>query len=222
MTMKRLTTTLFTMCLFFACTIQAQTIKMGDKFFDGATLFKVQEIRMGKYVSLEGSNGLQITLEKVDGKQGEYTLQPSSQADEPPFRGAQFGWRVQYVRKDGMNFLAVRKPNKDAMWLLVLTPDNLENCLAQEKDIERELPSEITSNTLLNRHYLSKIPDKTELRLMRNEILARHGYRFKSKDLQEWFGNQFWYKPGNNNDAIKLNVIEQVNIELIKSEEADR
>ena len=73
MTMKRLTTTLFTMCLFFACTIQAQTIKMGDKFFDGATLFKVQEIRMGKYVSLEGSNGLQMTLEKVDGKQGEYS-----------------------------------------------------------------------------------------------------------------------------------------------------
>lgn len=220
--MKRLASIFFFMCACAVCTIHAQTIKMGDKFFDGITLFKVQDIRMGKYVILEDNNGSLVSLEKVDGKQGEYTLQPSSQADTPPFHGAKFGWRVQYVRKDGMNFLAVRKPNNEAMWILVLTPDELEDCIEQEANIERELPSEITSNTLLNRYYLSKIPDKKELRLMRNEILARHGYRFQSKDLQEWFGNQFWYKPGNNNNAIKLNVIEQINIELIKSEEADR
>jgi hypothetical protein len=55
---------------------------------------------------------------------------------------------------------------------------------------------------------------------MRNEILARHGWKFQSKDLQEYFGRQSWYKPGNDNNAIKLHVIEQLNIQLIKSEES--
>ena len=55
---------------------------------------------------------------------------------------------------------------------------------------------------------------------MRNEILARHGWTFQAKDLRQHFGRQPWYKPGNNNAAIKLSPIEQTNLELIKSEEA--
>jgi hypothetical protein len=32
-----------------------------------------------------------------------------------------------------MYFLAVRKPNGDCCYTLTLTPDNLKNCVAQEK-----------------------------------------------------------------------------------------
>lgn len=32
------------------CGMQAQTIKKGDKFFDGMSLYTVQEVRMGKIV----------------------------------------------------------------------------------------------------------------------------------------------------------------------------
>lgn len=201
--------------------MRAQTIRKGDRFFDGVTLYTVQEVRMDKYVYMTGSDDGELTLEKVEGKAGMYTLQPSRQAEEPLF-GAQFGWRVQYIRQEGMNFLAVRNPNGDAVWVMTLTPDDKDACLEQQNAIMQELPSEITSNTLLNRYYLSQIPNKQELRLMRNEILARHGYRFKSKDLQDWFGQQHWYKPGNNNNAIKLNIIEQTNVQLIKSEEQSR
>jgi len=34
-----------------------------------------------------------------------------------------------------------------------------------------------------------------ELRLFRNEIFARYGYKFKSTDLQEYFSKFDWYKP---------------------------
>jgi hypothetical protein len=205
-------------------TAQAQTIRKGDKFFDGSTLYTVQEVRMGSIVYMTSGDPMsepdsEVTLEKVKGKQGEYTLQPSRQADEPPFLFAEFGWRVQYVSQEGMNFLALRKPNGDAMHILVLTPDNLENCLAQQETLESELPSDILCTALLNKTYLEKIP-REELRIMRNEILARHGYRFESKELQELFEPMPWYKPCKDNKAIRLNIIERTNIEMIKSEEA--
>ena len=60
------------------------------------------------------------------------------------------------------------------------------------------------------------------LRIMRNEILARHGYNFSSPDLAAYFGKQPWYRPRPTNDGIldELGFIERLNIELIKAEEA--
>ncbi len=75
--------------------------------------------------------------------------------------------------------------------------------------------SRILLNDMQFRHL-----DKKALRIMRNEILARHGYRFKSKDLQEYFGKQTWYKPLKDNSKIRLSFIEQLNVELIKYSEA--
>ena len=62
--------------------------------------------------------------------------------------------------------------------------------------------------------------DKPTLRLMRNFILARRGYVFQSKDLNEYFRKQPWYQPADSNDEIRLFLIEQLNIELIKYREA--
>lgn len=59
------------------------------------------------------------------------------------------------------------------------------------------------------------------LRIMRNEIMARHGYRFQSKDLQEYFSSMPWYKPAASNDEVKLSFIERLNVELIKAVEND-
>ncbi len=74
-----------------------------------------------------------------------------------------------------------------------------------------------TSDILLNGglyHY-----DKSLLRLMRNAILARHGYVFQSKDLKEYFSSQSWYHPAANNADIQLSFIEQLNVDLIKAAE---
>ena len=212
---------IITLCLCAICCVQAQTIRKGDKFFDGTSLWTVQEIRMGKIVYMTDAHDGEITLEKVAKKAGEYKLIPSRQADEPPFKGVKWGCRVQYVRQEGMYFLALRKPNGDAIDIMYLTPDSEEYCSSQQEEVINKLFDGITSQSLINRTVLSNVP-KDKLRILRNEIMARHGYRFQSKDLQEYFGNQSWYKPGRNNNAIKLSVIEQINMQLIKSEEADR
>ena len=77
-----------------------------------------------------------------------------------------------------------------------------------------------TSTTLLNDKQFRKMK-KSTLRIMRNEIMARHGYRFQSKDLQEYFSSMPWYKPAASNDEVKLSFIEQLNVELIKAVEND-
>ncbi|MBO4674376.1 MAG: YARHG domain-containing protein [Bacteroidaceae bacterium] len=74
------------------------------------------------------------------------------------------------------------------------------------------------TNTLLTCKFFRSYK-KSTLRLMRNAIMARNGYRFQSKDLQEYFGKEPWYKPAASNDNIKLSFIEQLNVELIKAEE---
>ncbi|MBR3619412.1 MAG: YARHG domain-containing protein [Bacteroidaceae bacterium] len=208
------------LCACTLCGMQAQTIQKGNKFFDGQTLYTVQEVRMGKIVYMTGNDGEELTLEKVDGKVGEYTLQPSRQADEPPF-GSKWGCRVQYIRHDERNILAFRKPNNgDVMWTMDLTRESYDYCMMLQQMMVQEEP-ENAGTLVLNRPYLHDI-SKEDLRLMRNRILANYGYRFQSKDLQEHFGRYAWYKPVKDNSTIKLDIIEQINIELIKSEEAER
>ena len=58
---------------------------------------------------------------------------------------------------------------------------------------------------------------KELLRLMRNEIYARHGYKFNSADLTAYFSKMSWYKPVSDNSKIKLSPVEQVNIAIIKN-----
>lgn len=75
-----------------------------------------------------------------------------------------------------------------------------------------------TSNTILTEHALSMFPeDKTYLRLMRNEIWARHGYRFTDTELVKYFNECKWYKPVSNNNQIQLTETESFNVALIKS-----
>ena len=109
------------------------------------------------------------------------------------------------------------------MWTMKLTRLNEQECEEMQMMMKQEEPWNAVNSELLNRAYLhGMVSSKQELRLLRNKILAYHGYRFQSKDLQEYFGGVSWYKPVNDNNAIKLDIIEQTNIQLIKSEEADR
>lgn len=55
-----------------------------------------------------------------------------------------------------------------------------------------------------------------ELRLMRNEIYARHGYSFKLADMREHFDKLDWYMPVSSDITSQLTAIEKANAELIK------
>jgi hypothetical protein len=58
-----------------------------------------------------------------------------------------------------------------------------------------------------------------ELKIMRNEIFARYGYKFKSQDMKEYFGKQKWYKPQYDDVTSKLTEVENANIKMIKEYE---
>lgn len=55
-----------------------------------------------------------------------------------------------------------------------------------------------------------------ELRIMRNEIYARHGYNFKNKDMRSYFDNQAWYMPWNTDVRGLLTAVEKKNESLLK------
>ena len=57
---------------------------------------------------------------------------------------------------------------------------------------------------------------KENLRLARNEIFARHGYVFKSEELQAYFLQQPWYKPALAYTG-DLTDIEKQNVAMIKA-----
>ncbi|WP_452228194.1 YARHG domain-containing protein [Lacinutrix sp. MEBiC02404] len=59
-----------------------------------------------------------------------------------------------------------------------------------------------------------------DLKIMRNEIFARHGHAFKQGgEIDNYFRNQDWYKSKNLDATSLLTEIEKDNISLIKSRE---
>jgi YARHG domain len=57
---------------------------------------------------------------------------------------------------------------------------------------------------------------KWELRIMRNEIFARHNAIFNDQELQNYFGKQVWYMPEVPTSQVELTSIEKQNIDFIK------
>lgn len=64
-----------------------------------------------------------------------------------------------------------------------------------------------------------QVLDPSELRIMRNEIFARHGYIFKDAQLRAHFTAQPWYDPRLANVDHLLSPTERQNIVLIKKYE---
>ncbi len=75
-----------------------------------------------------------------------------------------------------------------------------------------------TSSQILNIEELSEMP-KEMLRIMRNEIYARHNREFKSKDLADLFSGRKGYTPNPNFKESELNPIEIINVGLISKAE---
>ena len=70
----------------------------------------------------------------------------------------------------------------------------------------------LTASDLVNK-------SQWELRVMRNEIFARHGYIFKTPEMQSYFSRQRWYNPRHDDVSGSLTTIEARNVEIIKISE---
>lgn len=86
-------------------------------------------------------------------------------------------------------------------------------------DGEYVLPN--SNSSYLNQEDIRNLSAE-ELRIARNEIYARHGRRFQSQDLQEYFESKGWYhgtiEPSDFKESL-LNDFEKKNAELIKKAE---
>ena len=90
---------------------QAQTIQVGDRFYDGFALFTVQEIRMGNIVYMTDALGdRELTLEAWPEQRGKYTLRPSRNAEEAPY-GTDFGTHIDYVSQPDNKYLIIYGDN---------------------------------------------------------------------------------------------------------------
>lgn len=58
-----------------------------------------------------------------------------------------------------------------------------------------------------------------QLKLLRNEVFARHGYIFQTADMQQVFSQYSWYTPEYDNVNDQLSDTEQYNVTLIKRHE---
>lgn len=74
--------------------------------------------------------------------------------------------------------------------------------------------NKLTKNDFMNLGY--RQPTLETLRIARNEIFARKGYKFESQKYEDYFNSKKWYKPLIDNSSIKLNKIEEYNVSLIK------
>lgn len=72
----------------------------------------------------------------------------------------------------------------------------------------------ISSSRFLISEELNKY-SKNELDVMRNEIFASYGYKFKTEKWQNYFVNQTWYEPRFKDVNDRLSIIEKCNIQTI-------
>lgn len=73
------------------------------------------------------------------------------------------------------------------------------------KIIKGESVSELISDKISKLDRFDSLP-KENLRLLRNFIFAKHGYKFKSEDLLDHFSGKDWYEPRYDNVDELLTV----------------
>jgi hypothetical protein len=119
--------------------------------------------------------------------------------------------------------LAPMKPNPDyeGGWELDESKPVIQ--LSKAADMIPRLPAgrfPLASVEVMTLHELEMYagtPLVPNLQLMRNEIFARYGYKFRAGgEMDSFFSTQDWYWPQFDDVTSKLTEIERINIELIQ------
>lgn len=101
-----------------------------------------------------------------------------------------------------------------------VTGDSERNTVHDSKYFPGKYPE--GSKIYLDESDLVVYYGKDELKIMRNEIFARHGYIFQTDDMRTYFSKQSWYKPERTNVDNLLSKIEKKNVLTIKSAEKQK
>lgn len=116
-----------------------------------------------------------------------------------------------------------RNPAYDASALTDTERKNIARFIAEK---EKERKTAISIGDMDNFQTVLLTEDKLvglsllELRILREEFYARRGKKFDAPGIRDYFAWRDWYKPAKNQKAIKLNSVEQQNVDLLASYEA--
>jgi len=115
----------------------------------------------------------------------------------------EFEWRDWY------------KPIRDQskVRLNKIEEQNVKLIEKMEADWREYLGTQEISEDMLNGLFIE------DLRVMRNEIYARHGRIFKDRELQKYFSEQPWYKPDPEFKDEMLTEKEYKNLAVIREAE---
>ena len=129
--------------------------------------------------------------------------------------------------RSGANTASQKDSSKDDIPTTEATP---EEVAAQGEDRWVEENESIPAG--MDERYLRKPKienlDTFTLYLARNEILARHGRKFKNQDLRDYFNSRTWYKPKYSPEEFdskhmgELNEYEKANIDIILEVEREK
>lgn len=116
-----------------------------------------------------------------------------------------------------------KNPAYDPSVLSELERKNIEKLLA-EKDKGRHTAISIGDmdnfqNTLLTEEKLTGL-SLLELRILREEFYARHGKKFDAPGVRDYFNWRDWYKEAKDQKTVRLNKIEQQNVDLLTAYDA--
>ncbi|MEM9824302.1 MAG: YARHG domain-containing protein [Bacteroidota bacterium] len=90
--------------------------------------------------------------------------------------------------------------------------------LANQQEVNRKRKYPFTSTRIISYQELDRY-NLRQLKMMRHEIYADHGYIFKSKKERRYFRKKKWYKAQHEQVDDLLNDIEQINLAKIQQVE---
>jgi hypothetical protein len=132
----------------------------------------------------------------------EFYARHGKKFDAPGIRDY-FAWRDWYK---------VAK-NQKAIKLNATEQKNVDLLAAYEAKVREKLATEELKEETLGALFAE------DLRVLRNEVYARHGRIFKDPELQKYFAAQAWYKPNPDFKDDQLNEIEAKNLAKIREAE---
>ncbi len=131
-----------------------------------------------------------------------------------------FGSQDWYERDEGFSFDRLSATEARNVELI----KQLEAEYGEDEDTDRVDEDYIISDSdvrLLTKSELRSY-SLDDLGYIRNEILARHGYPFKTEKYRDYFENMWWYERDENFDYNWLSSTESKNVELIKKIEQEK
>jgi hypothetical protein len=103
--------------------------------------------------------------------------------------------------------------NQSTVKLNKIEQQNVALLAAYEAKIREKLSTDLMADDTLGEMFAE------DLRVLRNEVYARHGRVFKDATLQKYFAAQPWYVPNPDFKDDMLNEIESQNLAKIKAAE---